>query len=80
MPRSRASAPEENKSEGAEVLDLTKRRADLDEQRLAGLTDAEMGATITQRRYFADLKLQDEWKRRQKKQRKPLRFKRPPRM
>ena len=84
MRRSPVSAPAEPTSDAhidePEKLDLTKRLTDLDEQRLAGLSDGELVATINQRRYFADLKLQDEWKRRKQKQRKPLRFKRPPRM
>jgi hypothetical protein len=61
----------------APKLDLTKRLADLDEERLTGLPDAELVATMNQRRYFADLKQQDEWKRQKNKNRKKLRFRRP---
>jgi hypothetical protein len=58
-------------------IDLTARLRDLDEQRLAQLTDPELVAVINQRRYFADLHQQEQWKKRKLKFQKKLRFKRP---
>ena len=77
MKSSSVSAPAAQVSEHAGAIDLTKRLADLDEQRLAQLPDGELVATMNQRRYLADLKQQDEWKRRKQAQSRKRRFKRP---
>jgi hypothetical protein len=58
----------------AETIDVKKRLKDLDRQRLAQLPDHDLVATINQRRYFADLKAEEKWKKDHKPQRKKLRF------
>ena len=46
----------------------------LDEQRLAQLPDHDLVAVINQRRYFADLKAEEKWKKDHAPKRKRLRF------
>jgi hypothetical protein len=58
----------------AESIDLTKRLKDLDRQRLAQLEDVDLVAVINQRRYFADLKAEQKWKKDHQPKRKKLRF------
>jgi hypothetical protein len=58
------------------TLNLKKRLKDLDRQRLAQLPDQNMVAVINQRRYFADLKAEEEWKKKQAGKRRKLKFKR----
>lgn len=59
-----------------EQINLKARLKELDRKRLAQLPDHELVATINQRRYFADLKAEDEWKKKHTPKRKKLRFKR----
>ena len=57
-----------------ETIDLKARLKDLDRQRLAQLEDIDLVATINQRRYFADLKAEQKWKKDHAPKRKKLRF------
>jgi hypothetical protein len=57
-----------------EIIDLKARLKDLDRQRLAQLEDDNLVAVINQRRYFADLKAEQKWKKDHAPKRKKLRF------
>jgi hypothetical protein len=57
-----------------ETIDLKKRLKDLDRERLAQLEDDDLVAVINQRRYFADLKAEQKWKKDHAPKRKKLRF------
>lgn len=75
----RSSAPPPNdrplpETHVAETIDLKARLKDLDRQRLAQLEDHDLVAVINQRRYFADLKAEKEWKKKHAPKRKKLRF------
>lgn len=59
MSESHASAP-------GEAIDLEAHLRDLDEQKLAALPDSQMVATINQRRFVADQKLQEKFKKQRK--------------
>jgi hypothetical protein len=70
-----APIPDTHATEPAlETIDLKKRLKDLDRQRLAQLPDIDLVATINQRRYFADLKAEEKWKKDHQPKRKKLRF------
>jgi len=62
--------------EPAEPINLKQRFAELDEQRLAELPDAELVATINQRRYLADLKQEHKWKKEKERQQHPTHYRR----
>jgi hypothetical protein len=77
----RSSAPPPNETPvpdthvvPSETIDLKARLKDLDRQRLAQLEDIDLVAVINQRRYFADLKAEKEWKKKHTPKRKKLRF------
>lgn len=75
----RSSAPPPNdvpapETHTGETVDLKARLKDLDRQRLAQLEDVDLVAVINQRRYFADLKAEKEWKKKHTPKRKKLRF------
>jgi hypothetical protein len=57
-----------------ETIDLKARLKDLDRQRLAQLEDVDLVATMNQRRYYADLKAEQKWKKEHAPKRKKLRF------
>lgn len=63
-------------SAATETINLKDRLKQLDRQRLAQLPDSELVAVINQRRYFADLKAEEQWKKDHAPKRKKLRFKR----
>jgi hypothetical protein len=58
------------------VIDLAKRLKNLERQRLAQLPDNDLVAVINQRRYFADLRAEEKWKKDHQPKRKKLRFQR----
>lgn len=69
---------ESTESESSAPRDLTKRLEDLDDQRLAAMPDDDMVSIMVQRRYFADLRLTDKWKKQNKLRFRQLRFQRKP--
>jgi hypothetical protein len=70
------SESSEEPSPAIQTINLKQRLKDLDHQRLAQLPDHDLVAIINQRRYYADLKAEDEWKKKHTSKRKKLRFQR----
>lgn len=55
---------------------LEQRCERLDTLRLAQLPDEQVVATINQRRYLADLRFEENWKKKRQMGQRPLRWKR----
>jgi hypothetical protein len=49
----------------------------IDDQRLAEVSDEAMVSEMVQRRYLADLRLKDKWKKQNNGKKRKLRFQRP---
>lgn len=64
----------ELKESAPSVHDLAPRLEALDDQRLAAMPDDQMVSIMVQRRYFADLKLKEQWKKKEQPKKRKLRF------
>lgn len=60
----------------SEKWDERKHLESIDDLRLSCVPDEELVSIMVQRKYLADLRLQDKWKKEKKKFHRPLRFKR----